>query len=145
MLINQLRQDLKESMKNKETIRKNTLQIVIGNYQLAEKEKKSELTSEEGLAIIQKELKQTEEVLKDFKSAGRQDLINENEKIIEILKSYLPKQFNEEEIRSIVSEKIQELSLDTSNKGLLMKHLMPLFKNKANGKLVNQIIGEFVK
>lgn len=145
MLINQLRQDLKESMKNKDKVRRNVLQIVIGNYQLAEKEKKSELTAEEGLAVIQKELKQTEDALKDFKSAGRQDLIEENEQIIEILKSYLPKQYNEDEIRKIVAEKIEELSLDTSNKGLLMKHLMPLFKNKANGKLVNQIIGEFVK
>ena len=51
----------------------------------------------------------------------------------------------EEEVRSLVEKTIAEQGLDTSNKGLLMKNLMPLFKGKADGKMVNEIIASFVK
>lgn len=139
-MIGKLRDDLNQARREKDNVKKGVLSLVIGNYQLAEKEKKSPLTKDEAFAIIYKEIKQTNESLEDYKAGKREDLIAEAEMILEILKSYLPKQYTADEIKEIVSEEIKQL--DASKPGLVMKELMPKFKNKADGKLVNKIIQE---
>lgn len=139
-MIQKLKEDLNQARREKDTIKKGILSLVIGNYQLAEKEKKSPLTEEEGLAIIQKEIKQTNESLEGYRAGKREDLIAEAEAILVFLKAYLPKQYTADEIRLIVSEEIKQL--DVSKPGIVMKTIMPKFKGKADGKLVNKIIQE---
>ena len=70
--------------------------------------------------------------------------MSDQEWLEQLFKSELP-EMTEEEVRSLVEKTIAEQGLDTSNKGLLMKNLMPLFKGKADGKMVNEIIASFVK
>ena len=142
-IILKLKSDYKEALKNKEAVKKSVLSLVIGNYQLAEKEKKAELTEQEAIGIVQKELKQVEESLDAYKKGNRADLVEIEEEKLAILKTYLPAMMTETEIREIVEKELEHL--DRSNKGLVMKTLMPLFKGKADGKLVNKIITEMIK
>lgn len=144
MLLKKLKSDLIISMKEKNVLKKEVLTLVIGNYQLQEKELKKELTEIEGLNILSKEIKQLEESLSYAKMANKENLIKEYENKIQYLKEYLPTMMSESEIRIFISEKIKELSLDTSNIGILMKNIKPLLNGKADMKIVSQIIKEFI-
>lgn len=144
-MLQKLRDDLKVAMREKNITKKVVLQGLIGNYNLKEKESKHELSEAEGIEVLTRELKLFKESLDGAEKAGREDLINDAKEKIAIIESYLPKQLSEEEIRQEIQKAIDELGLDTSNKGLMMKTLNPMFKGKANGKLVNQIVMSFIK
>nr|WP_307991477.1 GatB/YqeY domain-containing protein [uncultured Niameybacter sp.] len=145
MLLEKLNDAVKEAMRNKEALKRDTLRAVISDIQLSAKETKHTLDESEELAILNKHVKQIKESIEAYKAGNREDLSSQEELKLAVLTCFLPKQMTEEEVRALVEQTITEQSLDTSNKGLLMKHLMPLFKGKADGKMVNEIIGSFVK
>jgi uncharacterized protein YqeY len=140
MILVKLKEDLKQAMKDKDTIKKGVLQLVITAINNAAKIKKADLDESEMLALIQKELKQTNEALEMFKKGNREDLVKESEIKVQILNSYLPKQMDETEIESVIRKALAENTI--SNKGELMKIIMPIFKGKADGKLVNQVVSK---
>lgn len=141
MILERLRVDLKESMKNKDVIRKSVIQMLMSGIMTKAKDMRVDtLTEEEELVIVQKELKQTLEVIPDFEKAGRQDLIDDANAKANIIKAYLPKQMNEDEVRKFISDKIQEFQLDITNKNNIRKVVMPLLKGKTDNKIVNQVI-----
>lgn len=140
MILVKLKEDLKQAMKDKDTIKKGVLQLVITAINNAAKVKKADLEESEMLALIQKELKQTNEALEMFKKGNRDDLVKESEIKVQILNSYLPKQMDETEIESVIRKALAENTI--SNKGELMKIIMPIFKGKADGKLVNQVVSK---
>lgn len=145
MLFERLNDEIKDAMRNKEAVKRDALRAVVSDIKLSVKETKHDLSEEEQLSILNKHVKQVKESIEAYTSGNREDLaIAEREKL-EILTAFLPKQMDEDEIRSLIEKTITENTLDTSNKGLLMKNLMPLFKGKADGKLVNEIIASFVK
>ena len=96
-LLQKLRKDNLQAMKDKDSLKKGVLSLVISAIALAEKEEKRELSIEEEYTFVLKELKQTKDALNETPE-NRHDLIEENKKKIEILESYLPKQLTEEEI-----------------------------------------------
>lgn len=145
MLLEKLNDTVKEAMKNKESLKRDTLRNVIADIKLSAKETKHDLEEAEELAILNKHVKQVKESIAAYSAGNRMDLVEEEEAKLHILTAFLPKQMSEEEIRNLVETTIKEQSLDTSNKGLLMKNLMPLFKGRADGKMVNEIIASFVK
>lgn len=142
MLLDKLRSDLKNFMKTKQVVKKETVQLLMNSVINTTKEKKSSLTEQEEFAIVQKELKQNKESLEAFKKGNREDLVMKSEEAIELLYSYLPKQLTPAEIEVMVKENINELNIDINNKGLTMKSLMPLFKGIADGRVVSQIINK---
>ena len=97
-----LLQDMKDAMKEKDTVRKNTVQLVRSGILQIEKDKKIELDDEGVLDVISKELKKRRDSMPDFIKSGRQDLIDELNKEIEVLLGYLPEQMTEEEIKDLV-------------------------------------------
>lgn len=144
-MLKRLREDLKQAMIMRDQGVKVVLQGLIGAYTLAEKEAKHELSEQEGLAVIQKEYKMYMEAYEGAKLAGREDLMNQARLQIQVIEDYMPKMLSEDEILAEATALIMAQSLDTSNKGLLMKTLMPIFKGRADGKLVNQVISGLVK
>lgn len=141
-LLKQLRKDNMQAMKDKETVKKAVLGMVISGIALGEKEKGEELSKEDELVYVQRELKQTKDALAQTPES-RQDLIDENKKKIEILESYLPKQLSADEIKEIVEKIIADKGLDTTRKsqGPIMKEIMSQYKGQVDGKLVNQVLG----
>ncbi len=141
MLKEKLLNDLKESMKEKDLIRKNTVQLIRSSISQIEKDKAIEVTDEQIIEIIAKEAKKRKDAAQDFEKSGREDLINQNNKELEILTSYLPKQLDIEEIENIVKDIIKE-SGATSMKdmGIVMKTAKEKIGAPADGKTISDVV-----
>lgn len=145
MLSEKLNTEIREAMKNKDALKRDTLRGVISDIKLSAKESKHDLEEAEEFAILNKHVKQVKESIDAYTKGNRSDLVADEELKLAVLTAFLPKQMNEDEVRDLVEKTIASEGLDCSNKGLLMKNLMPLFKGKADGKMVNEVIGSFVK
>lgn len=145
-LLTQLRKDNMQAMKEKNTVKKAVLSLVIAAIALKEKESKVTLSPEEELAFVAKELKQTKDALAQT-PASRLDLIEETNKKIEILESYLPKQLDETEIKAVIEKIMAEKGLEPVKKsqGIIMKEIMANYKGQVDGKLVNAVLGTILK
>jgi len=145
-LIVQLRKEKMEAMKNKDVLRGGLISLLLSAMTLKEKEEKRELTEIEEFQLIQKELKQTQETL-ETTPVERLNLIEEAEKKIEILKSYLPKQLTKEELLVEIQSLMSELGLEASNKnrGLITKEILNKLAGRTDGKTVNMILQELLK
>lgn len=128
---------LKTAMKNKDVLAKGVLTLVKSALDSAEKEKGSELTQEEEIAIINREVKQTNQALDGAKSAGRDDLIEKEEAKLTLLKSFLPKQLTEEEIAAALTEAGVTAGM---NMGDAMKIAKPLLNGKAEGAVISKVV-----
>lgn len=141
MLKEKLLNDLKESMKNKNLIRKNTIQMIRAAILQVEKDKQIELTEEQVIEIIAKETKKRKDAQIEFEKSGREDLINQNNEEIAILSEYLPKQLSEEEIETIVKKVIEETGATTmKDMGIVMKKSKEQIGAAADGKTVSEIV-----
>lgn len=147
-MIKVLQADLKQAMKDKDTIKRNLLQVVISKVNSVAKDKKVDMLPEnEEIAVIQSVLKQNNESLEAFKKGGRADLVAQATREIEILMTYLPKQLTENEITEIVKNVISRVvpNATSQDKGKVMKAVMPELKGKADGKLVDKIVTSLLK
>jgi uncharacterized protein len=140
-LESRLMEDLKTSMKSKDTIRKNTITMVRAAIKQKEVDERKKVSDEEVIEIISKQLKEKRNVINEFRKGNREDLVELTEKEIEILIPYLPKQLSEEEVEEIVKNAIKEVNA-TSMKdiGLVMKTVMPKVKGKTDGNIVSKMV-----
>jgi len=138
-----LMQDLKTAMKDKDTIRKNTVTMIRSAILQFEKDNKTELNEDGIMEIIAKELKKRRDVLPEYEKSGREDLIADINREIEILLAYLPKQLTKEELEVIVAEAIAETGATSmKDMGKIMATVMPKTKGRADGKMINAIVKE---
>ena len=135
-----LANDLKCAMKEKDVIRKNTVQMVRSAILQYEKDNLKELDDDGVLDIIAKELKKRRDVLPEYEKSNREDLIDGIKREIEILLSYLPKQLTEEELEKIVKEAVSKTNASSlKDMGKIMQEVMPKVKGRADGKMINEI------
>ena len=136
-----LQEDLKSSMKNKDTNKKSVITLIRASIKQYEVDNRVELGDDEIIDLIAKQLKQTRDSRDEFEKAGRDDLVKQAENEIEILKEYLPQQLSEEELNEIVISTISEVGA-TSMKDMknIMSSIMPKVKGRADGKLINQLV-----
>ena len=113
MLKEKLMEDLKEAMRSKNEIKKNTVQMVRAAILQIEKDKGIQVEDDRILEIIAKEVKSKRDALKDFEKAERQDLIDQTNQEIEVLQQYLPKQLSKEEIKVELEKIIATLGATT--------------------------------
>ena len=109
-------------------------------------DKRADLTEDEEIQVVMKEIKQTKETL-EMTPADRTDIIDECNKRLAVLEQYAPKLMGETEIKDIIQETFKELDIDApsaKDKGRIMKVLMPKVKGKADGKLVNQLVADLI-
>ncbi len=133
--------DMKSAMKEKNTIKKDTVQIVRAGILQVEKDQNILLNDEQILEIILREVKKRKDVLPDYEKSGRDDLINDINQQIEILNGYLPEQLSEDELTSIIEEVIVSVGATTmKDVGTVMNKVLPKVKLRAEGKIVSQII-----
>ena len=137
MLKEKLLEDLKESMKEKNLIRKNTVQMIRAAILQVEKDKAIELNDDQIIDIIAKEAKKRKDAQADFEKSGREDLINQNKEELSILTEYLPKQLSAEEVEEIVAEtgatSIKEM-------GMVMKSAKEKIGASADGKMISEAV-----
>lgn len=137
----QILNDIKESMKNKDKETLSVVRMVKGAIQLEEINKKRELTDDEVVSVISKQIKQRKDANGEFEKGNRQDLIDKNNSEISILNRYMPEQLDSDEVEKIIEEKMRELQIvDSKQMGILMKELNILLKGKADMSMVSSIV-----
>lgn len=135
--------DLKNAMKNQNKDLLNVVRMVKGAIQLEEISKKRELTDEEVVAVISKQIKTRKETISDLEKSGRVELIKQTEKEISILEKYMPAMMSEEEINKVIEEVFNEVNpTSTADTGKVMGKISPLLKGKADMSLVNKLVKE---
>lgn len=144
-----IRTDMIKAMKDKDKDRKNVLSYLVAQLKNVEIEKRRSLTDDEVNEVINKQIKQTQDVL-TLTPKHRLDIIQENEYTISVLKEYAPVMMDEAAIRHEIYATCTDMGVEVSSltakdKGKLMGKLMPRVKGKADGKLVNQIVNEYCK
>ena len=142
----QLFADLKTAMKEKDTVRKDTVQLIRSGILQIEKDKKIELDDEGVTEVIAKQLKSRRDALPEYEKSGREDLIAKLNKEIEILLSYLPEQLSEEEIQTIVADAVAQTGASTmKDMGKVMALVTPQVKGRADNKIVVNLVKKMLQ
>ena len=145
--IDEVRSAMVAAMKAKDKDTKETLSALLAALKNKAIDKRADLTEEEEVQVILKEIKQTKETL-EMTPADRTDIIEECEYTIKVLEEYAPKMMSEDEITAVIKEVLSELAIETptaKDKGKIMKELMPRVKGKADGKVVNQVLASMMQ
>lgn len=145
--IDEVRSQMTQAMKNKDKPRKDSLSMLLAALKNKAIDKREDLTEAEENEVILKEIKQTQETL-DLTPADRTDIIEECRARIAVYQEFAPKMMDEDQIRVVIGEVLKELGMDAptnKDKGKIMKQLMPQVKGKADGKLVNQVLGAMMQ
>lgn len=145
-LLEQLNQDMKQAMKQKNKDALSVVRMVKASLQNEQiKLGKDILSEDEELTVLSRELKQRKDSLHEFKSAGRDDLVKKLETEINILQEYMPKQLSDEELEAIVQSTIQEVNATTKkDMGKVMSAIMPKVKGKADGSKINKLVQQYL-
>ena len=135
--------DMKVAMKSQNRELLSVLRMVKGAVQLEELNKKRELTDDEMIQVFAKQIKTRKESITEFEKGGREDLIKQTEKEIELLNQYMPEQLEESKVLELIDKAFEELK-PTSSKdmGKIMAYLNPLLKGKADMSFVSKTIKE---
>lgn len=145
MLQEKLMEDLKVAMREKDTIRKNTVQMVRAEILKIKKDTGNEPDDENITSIIAKEVKTKKDALVDFEKGGRQDLVEQTNEEIKILQEYLPKQLSIDEIKEIVSKIVKELGASSmKDMGPVMKEAKAKIGAGADGRTINEVVKELL-
>ena len=144
-LKDRLMDDMKLAMKEKEEgkLRLSVIRMVRASIKNVEIDRKSELSEEEVLDVLVREVKMRRDAMEEFQKGNRPDLVGNLELEIAILMHYLPQQLTEAEIRALVVEAVQSAQAVTAkDMGKVMAVLMPKVKGRSDGKLVNTLVRE---
>ncbi len=138
-----VRAEMVKAMKEKNKGRKDALSALLTALKNVAIDKRADLTEEEENAVVLKEIKQLKETL-ETAPADRTDIIEECNLRIKVLSEFAPQFMTEEEIKKVIQDVLNELGITeptAKDKGKIMKELMPKVKGKADGKVVNDLVG----
>ena len=146
----QLMDDLKDAMREKDEPRKRAIRSVLAAIKMAETElgadgQRVSLDDDAILRIVAKQARERQESIDAFRSGGRDDLVAREEGDLAVLQGYLPRQMSREEIEVEVRQVIAEVgATGPQDMGKVMKPLMARLKGRADGRLANQIVRELL-
>lgn len=144
--IEEVRAQMVAAMKSGDKERKETLSMLLAALKNKAIDKREDLTEAEEFEVVKKEMKQTKETL-ELAPKDRTDIIEQCEKRLAVLQEFAPEEMSEEAIREVVKGVLASLGIaepSAKDKGKLMKELMPQVKGRADGALVNKIVGEML-
>ena len=145
MLKEKLMEDLKNSMKEKNNLRKNVVQMVRAAILQMEKDKGIEVDDNKILEIIAKEVKTRNDSLVDFEKGGREDLVEQAKQEIAVLSEYLPKQLTKEELKEKLTKIIGDLGATSiKDMGAVMKEAKAQIGTAADGRTINEVVKELL-
>lgn len=143
-----LNNDFKEAMKNKEKVRKDTINFVRAAIKQVEVDTREELDDAGIAQILAKQVKMRKDALADFEAGGRQDMLDQYKAEIEVLQQYMPKQLTTDEIMQMVKEVAEELAIEAGSgkaaMGRLMGPVMAKVKGIAEGNAVKEQVMKFL-
>ena len=143
--IDTVRMAMMQAMKDKNKERKDALSLLLAALKNKAIDKRADLTEEEENAVIFREIKQAQETI-ETTPADRVEIIEEAKLRMNVYSEFAPKLMDEAEIREVIAQVLAELVIaqpTAKDKGKIMKALMPRVKGKADGGLVNKILGSY--
>ncbi len=142
-LLTIINDDIKTAMKAKDKDTLAVLRMLKAAFQNEKIKTGSELSEDEELTLLSREMKQRRESLIEFEKANREDLVEQTNNAIKLVGKYLPQQLSEEELQAIVSDAISEVNAASMKDfGKVMGIVMPLTKGKADGNTINRLVKE---
>lgn len=145
-MIEDVRAQMMEAMKNRDKDRKDALSMLLSALKNKAIDKRSDLTQAEEFEVVKKEIKQTKETM-ELAPEERTDIKKACEIRLAVYQEFAPEEMSEEAIRAQVAEVLETLGITEpsgKDKGKVMKELMPRVKGRADGGLVNKIVGEML-
>ncbi len=146
-MTDKVRAEMVTAMKNKDKERKDSLSMLLSALKNKAIDKREDLTETEEFEVVNKEIKQTKETM-ETAPADRTDIIEQCKSRLAVYQEFAPAQMSEEEIKAVVREVLSGLGIENptgKDKGKVMKELMPKVKGRADGGLVNKIVGELLQ
>lgn len=145
-LLSRLNDDMKTAMKAKDKESLQVIRMIKSSIQNEQIKESHDLTEEEELTVLSREMKQRRDSLHEFEEAGRDDLAEKVKSEIVIVEKYMPEQLSDEEIRQLVQEAITQTGASSMKEfGKVMGAIMPKVKGKADGNQVNAIVKELLQ
>ncbi|MBC5828586.1 MAG: GatB/YqeY domain-containing protein [Candidatus Eremiobacteraeota bacterium] len=135
---------MKEAMKARDQLRVDALRSALSGfiYKKTESGAGGELTEEDLLEVVRRQVKQRNDSIAEFSKAGRGELAEKETRERDILQAYLPAQKSRDEIREVVQRTLVGIPAEARNQGAVMKAVMPQLRNLADGNLVRKIVSE---
>ena len=146
-MIESVRKSMVEAMRQKDKETKDSLSMLLAALQNKQIEKRAELTETEEFEVVKKEIRQTKETMESAPD-DRNDIKEMSRKRLDVYAAFAPEEMSEEEIKSVIYNVLEKIGItnpSTKDKGKIMKELMPLVKGRADGGVVNRIVGEMLK
>ncbi len=145
-LLDKLSEDLKESLKSRNSIKSSVIRLLKSSIKYREIEKKAPLSDDEIIEVIMSGIKQRRESVEQFSKGGRIDLVQKESNEIEIMQAYLPQPLTREELVNEVKSVMMEVGATSAkDMGKVMKALMPRVKGRAEGTKVSSIVRELME
>ena len=144
----QLTADMKQAMKDREAgkLRLSVIRMVRANIKNVEINDKKELTDDEVLAVLMKEVKMRQDSLEEFQKAGRDELVAQAKEEIAVLKKYLPEALGDDELKAIVTEVIAAVGATSpKDMGKVMANVTPKVKGRADNKIVSGLVKQMLQ
>jgi uncharacterized protein YqeY len=137
----QLKSDLKDAMRAKETVRRDSIRAINTLIKQIEVDERKEVTDADIIVLIQKGIKQREEAIIQYKAATRDDLVAVEQEQINIFSNYLPKQLSDHELETILQEIItQSGATSMKDMGKCMNPAKTKIGGAADGKRINEMV-----
>jgi|SRR5581483_1662895 len=141
--LEQIQQDMKQAMLDKDSVKVSTLRMVIAAADNARIAKGGELTDDEVVKLLQKEAKQRDEAIAGAKQGGREDLIEKNLTEKKVLEPYLPAQMDPAKLEEMVVTTIHEIgAAGPGDMGKVMAAVMPKLAGQADGATVSRLVSQ---
>lgn len=141
-LKDRIQREMTDAMKARDQLRVDTLRSALSGFTYKRTEAGKDLSAEDELDVVRRQVKQRNDSLTEYTKAGRHDLAEKEARERDILTVYLPAQKSADEIRAAVKSAVAALPADGRNQGAVMKSVMPQLKGLADGNLVRQIVTE---
>lgn len=144
-LLNSLQKDMVAAMKAKDKARLSTVRMLKAAVQNEQISLGHDLSADEEISVLSRELKQRKDSLAEFKAAGRDEAVQKLEAEIAVVETYMPQQLSADEVKAVVEETIKAVGATSkADFGKVMGAVMPKLKGKADGKLVNATVKEML-
>jgi uncharacterized protein len=142
-LIEEIDDELKDAMRARDAERRDTLRLILNALKNSQKELQRPLSEEEELQVLQRERKRRIEAAEAFRSGGREEQAESEERELDVLEEFMPEPLSEDEVEEIVDDVIAEVGATSmADLGRVMADVMPQIAGRADGSQVSQIVRE---